>query len=344
MSDSSLIEWFECLLFGGDSDLIDKTVDVKLLDILSRLQSEGIRWRDFVHRGGLIDFYSKIHADLFGVLNHFENGIEPPLFKTRVTEYFFRQLSAFLARQVDTSTTLLPYTKFPNDFYALESILSGSNDTVIQYTDATFWGETARHMLDHRRPMLTDRLVSIDSNPVEDIATRLDWLYDLSCQSLGRVFDPLTRVMVPASEHVDAVVWSSSNQLEAFLRTQPTHPLSRAVISLVEQSIRQILNGEQPSCSSKPDKIIDLFLTNISVVHDTIVNAETNEQPPPKAIDVFQRLLALTERDYLWKQDVEKESIRSTASFPEEILQLSERINLLERQNRILTELIASKI
>lgn len=330
MSNLCLTDWFDQLLFGTTKP--PKSVPPALLDLVIRLQADGINWREHMSQGGLAVFPHQIHGDLFLVLNYFDTSSSTtPVFKTKVIERFFHQLLAAIERAKSTTSTLLPRTKEPDDEETLRSILK-SSDEQPRYKSPLFWGELSRQLLHHRRPV--DPLPLPPSS--EDMSQRAVWLHDITCTTLGRIVDPLSTVMVPASEHVDAAHWSSSDLLEAFVMQRSNHALSRAVRGLVTRSLHQLLDGQSPSCS-EADPAVDAFLSNVSVVHDSIRKVDSSA--PPKTIDVFQRLLALVERDYLWTTV----SLPAVSPRADDLLQLSERLHLAEREKKILLEYVGSR-
>lgn len=323
----STIDWIEQVLFGTAN--VD-TVPQSVRHLVARLEADGIRWRD----GNLVEFPYQVHGDLNLILDHLDknNVDECPVFKTRSVRIFYLEFMKWLACRM--SRYDIPEPKM-RDREILESILNNQPVPIDSYESASFWGETTRMLLNHRRPAVLNRLQSLDTTCLSD---RLEWLYELTCQNMGQVIDPLTTAMVPTAKYIDASIWQSGASLEAFVVANPDNILSKSIQDLVDRNLHQLFKGTRPSCSN--DRIVNTFLHNISVVDESIRNVH-DESRPPKTIDVFQRLLALIERDYLWKQE-DLQPVEITV-LPEHLLGLMEKLHLVERQNRILLDACTGK-
>ena len=62
---------------------------------------------------------------------------------------------------------------------------------------------------------------------------------------------------------------------------------------------------------------LDSLLHNIKIIHEEIQQVP-HENAPPKLIDIFQRLLALCQRDGLWEKNVpqiESEPVSTSLIF-----------------------------
>jgi hypothetical protein len=329
---STLIDWFDYVLFGNDK-IIEPPAIVSRLVL--KLDADGIRWRD----GNITNFFYEINGDLHTILDHLNKNDDLdtcPIFKTIAARSFYLELVRWLT--IRESRDYLPEPS-TTDRDILDAILAADRRNLPHdgYESARFWGELAKTLLNHRRPTSLFDYRKLDNFQI--YKDRLEWLYELTCQSLGTIVDPMTMVMVSHDEHVDAEIWRSADALESFVLQNPEHDLSKSVSRLVNRNLHRMLEGTRSSFCS--DRVIDTFLANVSVVDDSIPTIR-HDPSPPKTIDVFQRLLALTERDYLWKND--DYSTLENKTPPERLLGLVERILVLERQNRLLTDSRKSKL
>lgn len=326
MSSSSLIPWFEQLLFGAKAScLLEPPPEVHFT--VAKLQAERVDWREMARLGGLTMHRYQIQCDfdtLWDYLEKAPSGREPVL-KTRSMTTFFNLLLAHLARR----DAAAPPPSEASDAKTLEQMLVDPS-TSGPYVTATFWGELARQWLNHRRPVPTALRPLADVDSREE---RMARLYDVTCHTRGQWLDPLSMHLVPEAEHVPAVHWQSGAHLEAFLRTKPRHALSQAVSRLVTQALHQFLAGQYPSCLDCKDETLHTFLQNVSVIHATVTEVHVT-QPPPRVMDVFQRLLAVAQLDHLWERgSPDREEERRPAT---QLMHLTEELGLAERQNRLL--------
>lgn len=327
MSSCSLIEWFEHLLFGstttskgGGGFLQPPAVLYKLV---LRLESEGIYWQDTIQKGGLTAFRYNVNGDIDILMDYLDRPSDTslPVFKTRVVTLFFNHLLAFLANR-----KLEPVLE--QDQIILEKILGGESGS-FRYASAFFWGELARGWISRRRPF-PETLCQPVPRPVDNTAR----LYDLTCAARGDRMDPMSMVMLPASEHVNPAHWQSDTLLEAFVRLRPDHVLSRTVQHLVRRAVHQCLEGLYPTCLVEKDDTISNFLQNVFCI-DQNVRKVSLVQKPPLVVDVFQRLLALVQLDDLWLTTTTAQTC--VPSFPKtDVMQLTEQLLLADRQNKIL--------
>lgn len=321
MSNSSLIPWFEQLLFGSkDLRLLEPPDELFL--IIAKLQAERVDWREMARLGGLTIHRYQIQCDFDALFDYFEKPTDTlPTMKTRSMTTFFNLLLAHMARRDAKSTDNI------DDKITLERLLSDPN-TSGPYVSASFWGSLAKQYLNNRRPV-PDTMVPLSSKTPVDRANRL---YDVTCYTRGRWIDPFSMHMIPDTEYVNAVHWQSGSHLEALVRTKPDHVLSRAVRDVVRKSLHQFLAGQYPACLLEKDDKIQTFLRNVSVAHDTVPQVNLTKSPP-RLIDVFQRLLAMAQVDDLWERVPE----RSLMEHPHtQMMQMTEQLLLAERQNRIL--------
>lgn len=320
MSQHLLIEWFDQLLFGHNRPTIIPP-PCSLHKLVHQLDMDGISWHDMIHQGGLTNFRYQIQGDLERFLDFVENDNQFPVFKTRAMTMFFKQYQVSLARR--------PKPPLLTDDDTLHNILSGHSGP-FQYHSAEFWGELARSYINLRRALPKD-LTTVSEATVDD-RDRTHILYDVTCESRGERVDPLSMVMVPSSEYVDAVHWESPSLLESFLKSKPKHALARSVKHLVMRALNQLLEGCYPSCLNITDSKLSTFLRNVSVIHETVPEV-TVLVSPPRLIDVFQRLLALAHLDDLWQTCGDTHVFQSPVT---DTLRLTERLLLAERQNQFL--------
>ncbi|GFU24218.1 CCHC-type domain-containing protein [Trichonephila clavipes] len=107
--------------------------------------------------------------------------------------------------------------------------------------------------------------------------------------------------LVPSSEYVNAVHFQSDTLLEAFVQARPHHALFQAVERLVLRDLGQFLNRQYPSCLKPKDEKLECFLQNVTVVDGSIPEASFTLSLTPKVVNVFQRLLAVSQLDDLWQ-------------------------------------------
>lgn len=319
MSNCSLIEWFEHLLFGSSCSLLTRP-PASLYKIVLRLESEGIRWQDVIQRGGLTMFRYSVNGDFDTLMDYLDQPSDKslPVFKTRIVTLFFNHLLAFLARR-ETEPVL------EQDQTILEKIIAGESGP-FRYVSASFWGELARGWISLRRP-IPDSLCLVPQ-PVDKTAR----LYDITCTARGDAMDSMSMVMIPASENVNPVHWQSATLLESFIRLRPQHVLSRTVQDLVRRAIHQCLEGVFPTTLIEKDDTISNFLQNVSCIDENIKKVSLIRKPP-LVIDVFQRLLALVQLDDMWLTT----SSPCVPSYPKtDLMRLTEQLLLADRQNKIL--------
>lgn len=328
MSKCSLIDWFEQLLFGTKATCLLEPPPEAFLTV-AKLNAERVDWKEMARLGGLTMHRYQIQCDFETIFDYLEKpGDTLPEMKTRTMTTFFNLMLAFIARQktIHVEPSL-------DDKATLEQILSNPNASG-PYHSASFWGELARQWLNNRRPVPK----ALEPLSAEKTDAGIRRLYDVTCYTRGRTIDPLSMHMVPDSEYVNAVHWKSASQLEAFVRVQPKHALSRAVNQLVIKSLHQFLDGRYPSCLADKDDKLQLFLKNVSVAHETVPEVYVAE-PPPRLIDVFQRLLAQARYDDLW----EKIPTETSVEYPyTQMMHMTEQLLLSEKQNQILLKHVCS--
>lgn len=333
MSEPSLIPWIKFIIFGEPLACL-RCPPRSLEMIFLKMEVDGIRWQEMGRQGGLALYPYRVNRDLDALLSHLEQFrdttvVDPPSFQSGTVHRFFDNLSAILARSVPVEPAVLPDA---DDHQILDALMqdrpAGSG-----YQSAYFWGELARHMIQQRRPFRKELTPLPPTLSV--FQRRAVRLYDLTCDIRGRLYDPLSMYLVPHHEYVDAVHWQTEEALEAFIRKKPHHPLSQSIQRLLTQSIDAILRGTRPKALVDPHPELDQFLANVHVVHDEVQQVQDDEKPP-KTVDVFQRLLALCDRDHLWDSIVYAPPVPSEST----VWNLTERLLLAERRNAILLQRI----
>ncbi|GFT14693.1 uncharacterized protein NPIL_137091 [Nephila pilipes] len=341
MSNSFLIEWFEQLFFGHSHPCILEP-PISLYRLVSRLEADGIQWKDMIRQGGLTMFRYQIQGDFDALLDYLDQvfledqkDTPLPVFRTRSMTTFFNQLLAFLARRNNN-----PSLGTNTDQSTLNMILSKPDELgPFQYESARFWGELARHWILRRGPLPKELAPLPHPSPL--YMKRTARLYDVTCKTCGENVDPSSMHSVSASEYVNAVHWQSDTLLETFVQARPNHALSQAVQRLVRRVLHQFLDGQYPSCLVEKDMKLNTFLQNVSVVHSSIPEASLTLSPPPKVVDVFQRLLALSQMDGLWQSQSDPNWNDSGSAT--DLMQLTEQLHLAERQKNILLKHVASQ-
>ncbi|KAG8173827.1 hypothetical protein JTE90_016316 [Oedothorax gibbosus] len=239
MSNSSLIRWFEQLLFGSkDTCLLEPPKEASFT--IAKLRAERIEWREMARLGGLTMYRYQIQCDFDALFDYLENPDNPlPTMKTRAVSTFFNILLANLARRDAVDDSPDPSV---DDKTTLEQMMVDPSSKE-QYVSASFWGQLARQWLNNRRPVPTDLQSLASNNSSVDRITRL---YDVTCYARGEWIDPLSMHLVPKAEYVNAIHWKSESHLEAFIRTKPKHPLSKSINQLILKSLHQFLAGQYP--------------------------------------------------------------------------------------------------
>lgn len=343
MSNFLLMKWFDQLLFGHRRpDILEPPKEV--YELICRLEADGIYWKDMIRHGGLTMFRYQTQGDLEKMLEYLDKVYlqdqpETPLpkFHTSTLTHFFNHLLTIMARRDQMQSNALAMGT-EEDKSILETILSQPNtSSTFPYNSAQFWGELARNLINHRRPLPKELApLSVLGNSNLHKTARL---YDVTCQTQGKEINPLNMHMVPASEYVNSVHWESDTLLEAFLKTRPKHPLAQAVEKLVMRALNQFIAGQYPSCLKQQDSNITTFLENAKVIHDTVPKASFLSDSPPLVIDIFQRLLALAQLDELWRSVPCQKTVDQNAT---DLMRLTEQLHLADRQNRILLEHVSS--
>lgn len=327
MSNSPLIHWFRDLLFGQSPASPPPS---ELYELLLQLESHHLDWERIMETGGLIHFPYYVHGDLAVLIDNLEKQLleekEPPFehFETPCVRRFWGQLKILLARVCapPLENALVPTS---DDDQLLKALLA---DPEKPHPD--FWVNVARKLIRVRRPMNELHQAPSPPHPAENAA----FLYSVTCESQGRYWDPFSLYLVPRSQYVDPVYWQTSQLLESFLQSKPTHPLAKSIQELLHQTVQQLLEGERPRALHGTYPALDAFLHNIDVVHQQTPEL-IHRQIPPKVVDTFQRLLSLCHQDHLWERTFLTEHTPKPAYGLDHLL-LFERFLSLERENELL--------
>jgi hypothetical protein len=304
MSESHLVNWIESILFGN-KHFESHQIPCELNNLFIRMESENIPWAHIILNGGFTAFVYQVHGDLNTLVERLEiEGFDHfDHFQTRAVSRFWKELQILLARREEEEEEARRPSPKPDQtdqdilkLFSLNQHVSANPP----YQSASFWGEVARRCIHFRKPM--KELTEAPHTSFENFKRVMD-LYDVTCQSRGEYHDPFAMHLVPHAEYVDAVHWKSDNLLESFMHSKRDHVLTRSVQGLLLRTLNQFVHGQKPSALLNTTPEIDALLHNIQVVH-TAVQQVPNENEPPKLVDVFQRLLALSQHDELWDRDV----------------------------------------
>lgn len=301
------------------------------------MEAENIPWAYMMCQGGLTSFPYQVHGDLNTLIDHLEKQwidqdpfYEPRPFQTRAVSKFWNQLQLLLAKRDENTPPPLP-TPSAQDDDTLKKLLEPGHQGPYEYQSAPFWGEVARRFIQLRRP---ETSVSPLPKTCSEQSKRIVQLYNIACAARGQVHDPFTLYLVHHSEYVNAAHWQTPANLEAFMRDRPSHPLTLSVQTLLTRTLDELLRGEKPTALCSPCPRLDALLHNIRVIHESVTQVPHREAPP-KLIDVFQRLLALSHRDTLWEEQVPvlrpADSLVGTSLF-----YLTEQLRIAERERRVL--------
>jgi hypothetical protein len=191
----------------------------------------------------------------------------------------------------------------------------------VTFCDASFWGNVARNLIvqkGNRRPIVVP----------QHRMDKMEILYWLKCQSVGRVVDPFS-LSLEFQGAVDPKRWSSAESLLTFAKAEPNHPLSRSLRSVCGKIFALVFDGNEAAfpmellrtddggdavgdggrmggkmggCHSHHGREFYLkFVRNVRAVDAAVPRVESKLKPP-KLVDVFQRLLALADVDALWEE------------------------------------------
>jgi hypothetical protein len=143
--------------------------------------------------------------------------------------------------------------------------------------------------------------------------------------------------LVRHRDYVDPLHYRSAETLESFVAVRPDHDLSGSVRELLRRCADLFLRGETMDIQRHHSQL-DSFLRNALVVHNYVMQVSGTDEPP-RIVDVFQRLLARAQLDFLWQNDEEE---RKTPIGKDDIVapvsstivwELTEKLERMERQN-----------
>lgn len=350
MSSSCLIRWIEQLLFGDSGSLPLPPLPAPLQPLVLRMEADRVPWSHILRQGGFTSFPYQVHGDLNSLTDYLEQrwlpaapAHEPPLFKTRAVAKFWHELQQLLAQRDEgpllpelpepapSDDALLQELLAPPSLFAWETTRAASPRA---YQSAAFWGEVARRFIYLSRsdtpPSTT--AAAAPALPSDRSQRVLQQLYEVTCVSRGQWFDPLTLHLVHHTEYVNAAHWQTPDTLEAFLQDRPTHPLARSVQALLRRTVDRLLQGEAPFRCPR----LEALLHNVRVIHEAVEQVPHRDTLPPRLIDVFQRLLALSHRDALWEKEVPVQEEGEKPQAGVSLLHLTEQLRIAQKERRVL--------
>lgn len=300
------------------------------------MEAENIPWSHILFQGGFTAFPYQIHGDLNYLTDHLEQqwllqmpAHAPRPLQTRAVTKFWNELQLLLAKRDETPRPALPAPS-PQDDAILEHMLEPGHQGSYAFQSAAFWGEVAHRFIHLRRPETVSPLPPASTESLK----RVQQLYNMTCMARGQSLDPFTMVLVHHTEYVNAAHWQTPQTLEAFMLDRPSHPLTRSIQALLKRTVEDVLHGEKPTALLNPCPRLDALLHNIRVVHESIQKVPHREAPP-KLIDIFQRLLALSYRDELWEKVIPV--IEPTHTWVgTSLFYLTEQVRIAERERRLL--------
>ncbi|GBM91821.1 hypothetical protein AVEN_15700-1 [Araneus ventricosus] len=167
-------------------------------------------------------------------------------------------------------------------------------------------------------------------------------LYDMKCKSIGEIVDPFNFVLTPHTTFVDPVHWESIENLLEFMKHFPTNALAAAIRNLLYLTIFSILDASEELFpknifEEEEEKAIQLFIENINVINERVEKVD-DDDAPPKLIDLFHRLLALSKLDKLWI----KINVSKKPEINSSLCNIYTKLADLENENRLLRNEISS--
>lgn len=315
MSLAKLNEFIRALLFGHVDYKIPKDNVVQQL-----VEDMNTNVQEIIRNGGLLD----ITGDLDTITQfleecnaHFHYGSEPPPvlhLKSNIAKMFFNQLSVICKGNVELGIVANSYQKQKE-------------------LDLTYIEDMIRNKSVVTLPLQGLEQVHLTNNIFKNVLI----LYDVKCKSLGRVIDPFSLVLSHHQDHADAVHWQSKESLKMFCRHYPKHKLAIEINNLLKSSLTAILNADEEMLPFELNNEFRKFFYNVNFINERVEKVET-KYTPPKLIDLFLRLLALTKMDNLWIQ----ENIPPPPQSNQYVLDLYLKNVELTRENELLNGLIKS--
>lgn len=325
MFSAKLHRWFKHLLFG-DRDY--RVAPKEAAPFIADLEKRGIRVHTLIRNGGgLVSLPLRMVRDLDLILRHYPTS-DPPLSTPQVVR-FYNEWRLLLA---SSSSCNDDEPESSTDQETLQQILNRPDKDHYHYRDADFWGRLATRLLHHHRPPGTFSV--IDNVPMQYLR-HAQRLYDVTVKRLGKLVDPFTMVMVPANEYIDPIYWRNTEGLDRFLEEHPSHPFAKTIRSRTSRLADRLLNAEP----IPDDPRLDQISRNIEIVHREIRKVDGFDRPP-KLVDVFHRLLALTNMDHLWSPVTLAKNEAEEVSSSQ--LRLYEKIHQLEKELALWKKLVAA--
>ena len=303
-----------------------------------------------IRQGGLLRNYAVILHDLENIINYIERGNryffdkcsmknENPLeLKTSIVRNFFYNLNRVCRGNLDNGLVSNNYIKekipLPDktDQETLEHILKSENDAYFVFKNAEFWGIIAKSLIQKERPYTLTPL-NLPIQYLRDVQR----LYDIKCQSLGKIVDPYSFILTSYESFVDPIHWQSVESLKLFIEHFPENTFSKTCRDFINLIITAIMTANDnllPPKILKDEMQLRKFIKNVENIHNRIEKV-SGTSTPLKLIDIFHRLLALLKYDYMW--DVI--CLEETTGFSDTILMSMYLKNIeLERENKLLRE------
>lgn len=343
-----IYKFLRALLFGSKTYEIHSSNCVLVNQLVADIHKV-INIKETMELGGLLHKQKIIENDLQNIIKYIERGNEhfidkchtknnsPVALKTSLIRNFYYNLSRVCRGNLEEGVLSNLYVRdtIPQpekkDEETLENILTNENDVYLVFQNAEFWGTIAKKLLQKEKFYVP----SIIKSPVKFLRD-IQQMFDIKCQSLGKIINPYSLKLVFYDYYVDPIHWQSVKSLEQFLKYFPDNNLSQTCRKLINLIITSIINADD---TLLPKGILDdeiqlrTFIKNIENVHHRIEKV-VSSNVPLKVIDVFHRLLALLRYDYMWEEVHLK---REISEEPNSIL-----INIylknvqLERENKLL--------
>lgn len=338
------------LLFGNIRFKFKPTSDILMNQLLIDVRRY-IDIEETIRQGGL--FYHKLHiiSDLDTIITYIDRGNKYLLdskeikndksieFKSTLIREFFYKLSSVCRGNLDVGVISNNYAKqslpLPEkvDEETLQHIINNDNDVYLVFKNAHFWGTVAKNVIQQQK-IYTLSSVQI---PIKYFKS-IEHVYDIKCQSLGKIVDPFSFILTHYESYVDPIHWESVEALKMFVEHFPENNLSRSVKEFVNLIIYAILTANDDLL---PKNILDnelqirKFIKNMENIDNRIEKVVSNHMPV-KVIDVFHRLLALVKYDYMW-DSINISEVES--SKPSNILiNMYLKNTKLERENKLLRQ------
>lgn len=280
MSLAKLNEFIRALLFGHTAYKIpkDEVIHQLVFDINTNVQ-------EIIENGGLL---SSITQDLENVITylkegnaHFHDGAKLPSLKltSNIVKSFCNELSVLSRGNLDLG------------------IVANSYQQQVE-KDLKFLDTLVRKESVLKLPLQGLEKINIPNKMFQDVII----LYDVKCKALGRIIDPFSLVLTSHDGFVDSIHWKSEKALKLFCSHFPKNALSIQIKNLLKSTVTSLLNADQESLDLLDNIEYKKFIQNINFINERVEKVEL-KHAPPKLIDLFHRLLALSKLDTLWIQE-----------------------------------------